>query len=384
MRALCILLSIFQITILANAMLITPEFSEEKSKGKIKFSGPSGTWVKPQSCNQGSFLTGFSAKVEAPIGSGDDAAMTMLEYTCTEGEKLTSPSYNFGEWGQEYFCPGGYVGAEARIEYTDNEDVTGLNCVRMQCSDGNWHESSCGPWGIWSGEQQCPAGKRICGVSFQYEKHLGLEGDDTALNGVKFDCCDFDPNPERLFFNGPKGEWTQYVSCGPESFISSFQTKYEEPNEDNTALSMMKYTCQNITEIVSPEFHFGEWGPEQTCLDGYVAAEVRIEEPVNTDKSRPDFEGPSNPDQSGLNCVRMKCADGEWQSSSCGDWGTWRSSKECPEGMKICGVRYQFQKHLSSHGDDTALNGLELQCCTIRSGLDAITTLEADARKIIF
>jgi hypothetical protein len=51
-------------------------------------------------------------------------------------------------------------------------------------------------WGTFRGTRACPAGQAVCGLRTQVEGNVdGDNGtfDDTAFNGVRFECCELCP-----------------------------------------------------------------------------------------------------------------------------------------------------------------------------------------------
>ena len=72
-----------------------------------------------------------------------------------------------------------------------NAHVTGALTLR----NGKWDEGVQevlvheGDWGTWRSFKTCPAGTYVCGLNIKYEAPTG--GDDTALNGIKMQCCKF-------------------------------------------------------------------------------------------------------------------------------------------------------------------------------------------------
>ena len=75
--------------------------------------------------------------------------------------------------------------------------------LRCQVSDEEWNwewqYSGGGEYGVWDTRylQECPGGKKICGVNIRFEEDQGSGGvrkgvlynDDTAMNGIKLTCC---------------------------------------------------------------------------------------------------------------------------------------------------------------------------------------------------
>jgi hypothetical protein len=48
-----------------------------------------------------------------------------------------------------------------------------------------------GYWGSWRGMKTCPDNTYVCGLETRIEKKQN--GDDTAMNGIKMKCCQFNP-----------------------------------------------------------------------------------------------------------------------------------------------------------------------------------------------
>ncbi len=44
------------------------------------------------------------------------------------------------------------------------------------------------PWGTWEAPAYCPKNQYICGIEQRVEGKQG-DGDDTAMNGLRFYCC---------------------------------------------------------------------------------------------------------------------------------------------------------------------------------------------------
>jgi Vitelline membrane outer layer protein I (VOMI) len=47
-----------------------------------------------------------------------------------------------------------------------------------------------------------------------------------------------------------------------------------------------------------------------------------------------------------------------------GPYGTWSPYAKCPTGSAVCGMQSRVEGRQGS-GDDTAMNGVRLMCCTL-------------------
>jgi hypothetical protein len=71
-------------------------------------------------------------------------------------------------------------------------------------------------------------------------------------------------------------------------------------------------------------------------------------------------------DDTGANDVKFLCSNGaEIAASNGGGWGSWGSYTSCPAGTAVCGLSIRLEDKQGSNGDDTAMNGLELHCCSM-------------------
>ena len=98
-----------------------------------------------------------------------------------------------GNFQNLQYCPGGgYMNAfQLKVSPNDNEtDNSAVNNIRFRCSVNNFEISGIGNgrgyWGDYS--DTCEAG--ICGVETRVQPQGSLLVDNTALNDVRFTCCD--------------------------------------------------------------------------------------------------------------------------------------------------------------------------------------------------
>jgi len=170
-----------------------------------EFKGLWGDWGKWEYCKEYGHAVSYKIRVQSNQGSWyDDSAMNDICLICSGGDVICSKK---GYWGKEYTsettCSGGFNEFKILFEgKQDSGDDTAANSIELRCKDsGKWAKTeaykSKTSWGGWSGgKPNCPDGQVICGLQTRVEKDHGNWGDDTALNGVKFDCCTAGLNPQ--------------------------------------------------------------------------------------------------------------------------------------------------------------------------------------------
>ncbi|CAF2956657.1 unnamed protein product [Rotaria sp. Silwood2] len=161
-------------------------------------SGPWGEFTDMIYCDANTWAIGFRQRVEKSCGNCDDTALNALELLCGKKDgtsvKSIKPHNGFwGDWSDFVSCPGNgnfLKGASFKIEQSQGaDDDTAANDSQFACSQSsNILASNGGPWGDWKQMKYCPPSTAICGFSLKLENMQG-EGDDTAANGAKFDCC---------------------------------------------------------------------------------------------------------------------------------------------------------------------------------------------------
>jgi len=149
----------------------------------------------------------YKLRVESNQGRGDDTALNTICLTCSGGDEVCSKLGFWGKWYNEtdITCSGGFN--EFKFLFEDKQwswDDTAANNIQLRCNNsGKWAKTMASQnntgWGAWWGgnpnggsnnpRRACPVGQIICGLQTRVQKKLGSDTDDTALNGVIFDCC---------------------------------------------------------------------------------------------------------------------------------------------------------------------------------------------------
>ena len=122
---------------------------------------------------------------------GDDTALNGICLICSQGGVICSTVGPWGPWAESQTCSSGFNAFKIKYEASLRRgDDTGANEVLLYCSSNGagYQTSNAGPWGSWTGHKQCPSGQVFCGIQTRVEANQG-SGDDTALNGVDFACC---------------------------------------------------------------------------------------------------------------------------------------------------------------------------------------------------
>jgi len=152
-----------------------------------------GEWKAAEKCPNNGKVNGFKLRVEENQGEdGDDSALNGIWLKCNTGDILKIDGY-WGSWGTWKNCPPGdyFTGARIRSEESQGDgDDTAANDLNMRCKTDGWKEGKGQTWGSWGGATQCAGDQWICGLQVKMEPPQGQEKDDTALNQVKFACCD--------------------------------------------------------------------------------------------------------------------------------------------------------------------------------------------------
>ncbi|HEX2733527.1 MAG TPA: hypothetical protein VHM70_18075 [Polyangiaceae bacterium] len=162
--------------------------------------------------------------------------------------------------------------------------------------------------------------------------------------------------------SGSWGDWQQAVYCNNNTWAVGFAQRVEPhggEHFDDTELNSVRLVCANKagTETETITSHAGWWGTwsnKSKCSSSGFVTGARLKNEVPQ----------GNGDDTGGNDTQMSCsAGGNITASNGGTFGSWSQWSTCPTGSAVCGLKIRLEAQ-QGDGDDTAMNGLTLYCCT--------------------
>ena len=138
------------------------------------------------------------------------------------------------------------------------------------------------------------------------------------------------------------GDWYSYEYCPYGSFAVGFNLKIQPTNSDNTALNTIKLLCNNYekTEIMSFDGLWGNWGNNVYCPNGTRIKGFKYK----FDKYAGPKLGFSAPDDTSGNSLYMYCEDdSEIRPTLEAYEGEWYDRIDCPNDQLICGLQVRYQ-----------------------------------------
>ncbi|XP_027628981.1 vitelline membrane outer layer protein 1 homolog isoform X2 [Tupaia chinensis] len=121
--------------------------------------------------------------------------------------------------------------------------------------------------------------------SCQVEPPQGIQGDDTALNGIQLHCTRGDAEHNTHVVesqSGRWGPWSEPLWCLGGGFLVAFSLRVEAPVTpgDNTAANNVRFRCSDGKELEGPGLSWGEFGEwSGACRKGVCGLQTKVEPP---------------------------------------------------------------------------------------------------------
>ena len=180
-----------------------------------------------------------------------------------------------------------------------------------------------------------------------------------AITNYRADYHGADIQPD----SGPWGEWSQELFCAAGSYAQGFDQRVEASvgSRDDTGLNTVRLACHDRTGKLIEKFEthpglYGSYGSAPVCAGaGNFLTGVRIK-----------LEAPQGAgDDTAANGVQFACKNGGSIAADndlrYGQWSEWRF---CPARTAVCGMEVKVEASRGG-GDDTAMNGISLRCCSL-------------------
>ena len=144
-------------------------------------------------------------------------------------------------------------------------------------------------------------------------------------------------------------------TCRNGGFATSFSQRVEKSQGggDDTALNSICLQCSTGDEVCSRTGFWGSWATSGKSSSGFDGAKLRFEQSIGRG------------DDTAANELILYNGNTSYRTGNGGVWGDWLDLRRCPSGQRICGLKTRVEKSIG-RGDDTALNGVVLQCCKKR------------------
>lgn len=164
--------------------------------------------------------------------------------------------------------------------------------------------------GFWSSGAACPSGTFATAVRLKIMKFSAVD-DNSGINGLKLRCSD---QSEVSTIEGPDGSWGPWSSCDGSQSIYGFRSegKAPVPGADNAGVTGLDFECRSadlsqlsrlslpsLTGEESSAQHKGGWSRKLRCRPREAVCGVQVNLP-NQDTTT---------DKMGVTNVRFHCCD---------------------------------------------------------------------------
>ncbi|XP_060117985.1 vitelline membrane outer layer protein 1-like [Heteronotia binoei] len=165
---------------------------KEKQGISVSNGGPRGVWGRPEFCPEGTCANGFKLQVHSPANGTDKTGVNGIKLRCSDMSSITSTVGPWGAWTTTRLCPTGYLDSFALRTQQEaaSPDKMAVTNVLFTCSSSSHplvgDGLAEGLLGGWS--NKCLHGHVICGIRTKVQNPQE-QADETALNDALFYCC---------------------------------------------------------------------------------------------------------------------------------------------------------------------------------------------------
>lgn len=174
------------------------------------------------------------------VGSDEWSIMPKLMNVKTSRFSPLNPDSSALEWGDIELCGEGEHAVALETKFTNcpsTQQWTGLNGIRITCSNGQTLTSSHGSLGSWSKlESKCSSNQNITGFQIKSNKHLNRH----VINGIRLVCFN-----EKILKSDEanEGVWTKTISCPKGTSVCGLQTQLTADLADKTTINNVQLFC---------------------------------------------------------------------------------------------------------------------------------------------
>ena len=177
---------------------LTRELGGSQSEDITIYNGAWGSWKSWAKGGEDTYACGAQLRFENSQGGGDDTAANGLQLKFCDLHNWYDQydhlvwGGSWGEWKGWTMCSDGKYMAAGRVRFEDRQgggDDTALNGLEIYCIKPDWTNGEIrtvypGLWGGWK-PWHYKKYKLVKGAQVRFEDPQG-GGDDTALNGIRF------------------------------------------------------------------------------------------------------------------------------------------------------------------------------------------------------
>ena len=147
-----------------------------------------------------------------------------------------------------------------------------------------------------------------------------------------------------------------YQCDGNGDLVKKYAIKIEHDGGDDSGMSYIWMQCNSGTILEGGFIDWGSYGSTRECPQYMVGFQLQI----------------CNSNVSATN-MRMYCSRDANDYKTSGTWDgsdgpcNWGPVQYCPEKYGICGFQYEYEPSQDGEGDDSGISNVRMLCCSVNS-----------------